>query len=56
VKSEYSSFKSQYGSVLEDRWNSIASEITFGKGEKFSKVDQMLDQLRKEMAKVRSGG
>jgi serine/threonine-protein kinase len=56
VKSEYSSFKAQYGSVLEDRWNAIATEITFGKGDKFAKVDQMLDQLRKEMAKVKAGG
>jgi eukaryotic-like serine/threonine-protein kinase len=56
VKTEYSSFKSQYGAVLEDRWNAIANEITYGKGDKFAKVDQMLDQLRKEMAKVRSGG
>jgi eukaryotic-like serine/threonine-protein kinase len=56
VKTEYSSFKAQYGSVLEDRWNAIASEITFGKGDKFAKVDQMLDQLRKEMAKVKAGG
>jgi serine/threonine protein kinase len=56
VKSEYATFKTQYGAVLEDRWNAIASEITFGKGDKFAKVDQMLDQLRKEMAKVRSGG
>jgi serine/threonine-protein kinase len=56
VKSEYSSFKAQYGGVLEDRWNAIATEITFGKGDKFAKVDQMLDQLRKEMAKVKSGG
>jgi serine/threonine protein kinase len=56
VKTEYSSFKSQYGGVLEDRWNAIATEITFGKGDKFAKVDQMLDQLRKEMAKVKAGG
>jgi serine/threonine protein kinase len=56
VKSEYTAFKTQYGAVLEDRWNAIASEITFGKGDKYAKVDQMLDQLRKEMAKVRAGG
>ena len=56
VNIEYTAFKTQYGGVLEDRWNAIASEITFGKVDKFAKVDQMLDQLRKEMAKVRSGG
>jgi hypothetical protein len=56
VKSEYSAFKSQYGSVLEDKWNAIASEITFGKADKYEKVDQMLEALRHEMAKVRAGG
>jgi hypothetical protein len=56
VKHEYAAFKKQYGSVLEERWTAIASEITFGKGDKFAKVDAMLDALRKEMAKVRSGG
>jgi serine/threonine-protein kinase len=56
VKKEYSTFKSQYGSVLEERWNAIASEITFGKADKFDKVDAMLDALRREMARIRSGG
>ncbi|HEY2744512.1 MAG TPA: protein kinase [Polyangia bacterium] len=56
VKSEYAAFKSQYGAVLEDKWNTIASEITFGKADKFDKVDAMLDALRREMAKVRAGG
>jgi serine/threonine protein kinase len=56
VKGEYASFKSQYGSVLEDKWNAIASEITFGKADKFDKLDAMLDALRREMAKVRAGG
>jgi serine/threonine-protein kinase len=56
VKKEYISFKSQYGSVLEDRWNAIANEISFGKADKFDKVDAMLDTLRREMSKVKSGG
>ena len=56
VKSEYAAFKSQYGPVLEDKWNAIASEITFGKADKFDKVDAMLDALRREMGKVRAGG
>src|SRR5262249_15040410 len=34
VRSEYAAFKSQYGPVLEDKWNAIASEITFGKADK----------------------
>jgi hypothetical protein len=56
VKSEYAAFKSQYGAVLEDKWNAIATEVTFGKADKFEKVDAMLDALRHEMAKVRAGG
>ena len=31
-------------------------EITFGKADKFDKVDAMLDALRREMAKVKAGG
>jgi serine/threonine protein kinase len=56
LKGEYAAFKSQYGPVLEDKWNAIATEITFGKADKFDKVDAMLDSLRREMAKVRAGG
>ncbi len=56
VRQEYVSFKTQYGSVLEERWNAIANEITFGKADKFDKVDAMLESLRKEMSKVKSGG
>jgi serine/threonine protein kinase len=55
VRGEYASFKGQYGSVLEDKWNAIASEVTFGKADKFDRVDAMLDSLRREMAHVRSG-
>ena len=55
VRSEYSAFKGQYGPVLEERWNTIASEITFGKADKFDKVDGLLDTLRREMSRVRDG-
>ena len=55
VRGEYAAFKSQYGSVLEDKWNAIASEVTFGKADKFDRVDSMLDALRREMTRVRSG-
>ncbi len=55
LRSEYAAFKGQYGPVLEERWNAIASEITFGKADKFEKVDGMLDALRREMGKVRDG-
>ncbi|HEY1585810.1 MAG TPA: hypothetical protein VGH63_09000, partial [Polyangia bacterium] len=56
VKGEYTAFKSQYGPVLEDKWNAIASEITFGKADKFDKVDAMIEALRHEMATVKAGG
>jgi serine/threonine-protein kinase len=56
LKGEYNAFKSQFGGVLEDRWNSIANEITFGKADKYEKVDAMLDSLRKEMQRVKNGG
>ncbi len=55
VRSEYGAFKSQYGAVLEERWNAVASEITFGKADKFEHVDKLLDGLRHEMAHVRDG-
>jgi serine/threonine protein kinase len=56
IKQEYTSFKAQYGAVLEERWNAIASEIAFGKADKYAKLDAMLDNLRREMAKIRAGG
>ena len=37
--------------MLEDKWNAIAAEITFGKADKFDKVDAMLEALRREMRK-----
>jgi hypothetical protein len=58
VRGEYGAFKSQYGGVLEERWNAVATEITFGKpgAEHDKRVDQLLDTLRREMQKVRDGG
>src|SRR5262249_7593510 len=56
VKSQSAAFKSQYGAVLEEKWNAIATEVTFGKADKFEKVDAMLDSLRHEMARVKAGG
>jgi serine/threonine-protein kinase len=59
VRGEYTAFKSQYGGVLEERWNAIATEITFGKPgndrAKYERVDALLDALRKQMQKVRDG-
>ncbi|MEO6951102.1 MAG: serine/threonine-protein kinase [Polyangia bacterium] len=56
VRSEYLAFRAQYGGVLEEKWNGIASEITFGKADKYERVDALIDALRHEMARVRSGG
>ena len=57
VRREYESFRKEYGPRLESDWNSITSEITFGKGTgKYAKVNSMLESLRRSMAKVRSGG
>jgi hypothetical protein len=56
VKKEYASFKAQYGARFEERWNQIAFENTFGKADKYDKMDALLDALRRDMAHVRSGG
>ena len=56
VRGEYLAFKSQYGGILEERWNAIASEITYGKADKYERVDTLLDALRREMQHVRAGG
>jgi serine/threonine-protein kinase len=57
VRGEYEAFKGEYGPRLESDWNAIAHEINFGKpSEKYAKVNAMLDALRHEMTKVRSGG
>ncbi|MSP59115.1 MAG: serine/threonine protein kinase [Myxococcales bacterium] len=57
VKHEYDGFKGEYGARLESQWNAITSEMVFGKGDtKYDKLDAMLDTLRREMGKVRSGG
>ncbi len=56
VRGEYLAFRAQYGGVLEERWNGIASEITFGKADKYERVDALIDALRRDMARVRDGG
>lgn len=56
ISREYGAFKRQYGAVLEERWLAITNELTFGKADKFDRVDTMLDGLRREMAKVKQGG
>ena len=56
VQSEYKAFKEQYGPRLESQWNEITREQIFGKpGEKAVRVNQMLDALRRDMSKAKSG-
>ena len=33
----------------EERWQAIVNEVTFGKADKYERIDTMLDALRKEM-------
>ncbi len=54
INGEYSRFKSEYGAVLDGRWNAIAHEAAFGKSEKIQRLDVMLDALRRAMAAVRA--
>ncbi len=56
VRIEYNGFKTQYGAVLEEKWNAITFEITYGKGDKFARVDAMLDALRRDMSLIKAGG
>ncbi len=56
VRKEYNAFKNHYGAVLEERWNAVVQEATFGKSDKYERVDSMLDALRREMGKVKDGG
>jgi hypothetical protein len=56
VHQEYVAFKREYGGILEEKWTAIVNEVTYGKANKFERLDAMLDSLRKDMGKVKSGG
>jgi serine/threonine-protein kinase len=57
VHREYDDFKRAFGPRLDPSWNRILEQFTFGQGDaKYSKIDTMLDEFRREMAKVKSGG
>ena len=57
ITREYEDFRKQYGQRLESQWNAISEEINFGKpGEKYVRVNAMLDALRREMRRERAGG
>lgn len=49
VRKEYTAFRNHNGPVLEERWQAIVNEVTFGKADKYERIDTMLDALRKEM-------
>lgn len=53
VRAEYYDFKRHFGARLEDRWQQILQEAALGKRDHL--LDEMLSQLRKEMARIRSG-
>jgi eukaryotic-like serine/threonine-protein kinase len=57
VRREYDDFKRAFGPRLEPSWNRLLEQYTFSQGEgKFTKFDGMLDEFRREMAKVKNGG
>jgi hypothetical protein len=55
VRKEYAEFKKAYGSRLEPEWNAVLFLVTYGKADKYERLDGMIDKLRGEMAKVRRG-
>jgi serine/threonine protein kinase len=55
VRREYSDFKRAYGARLEAEWNSVLFLATYGKADKYEKLDGMIDRLRAEMARVKRG-
>jgi serine/threonine-protein kinase len=57
VHREYEDFKRAFGSRLEPDWHRILEQYTFGQGgERYQRVDTMLDDLRREMTRIRGGG
>ena len=57
VHREYDDFKRAFGPRLDPSWNRILEQYTFGQGDaKYTRIDTMLDEFRREMAKVKSGG
>jgi serine/threonine protein kinase len=52
VKAEYLDFKKNFGSRLEDRWQSILSDIALGRRDQG--LSDSLDALRRDMKQIRS--
>ncbi|MCA9671288.1 MAG: hypothetical protein KC503_37075, partial [Myxococcales bacterium] len=58
VKQEYQRFARSYGARLQKEWNAILFANTFqGRdSDKYRRLDRLLDQLRRKMARIRNGG
>lgn len=54
VRSEYDVFRKNFGRRLEDHWQQILQDAALGRRDQH--VDEMLDQLRRDMRRVKSGG
>ncbi|MBI5479815.1 MAG: serine/threonine protein kinase [Deltaproteobacteria bacterium] len=55
VRGEYADFKKAYGARLESEWSAVLFLATYGKADKYEKLDGMIDRLRAQMGKVRKG-
>jgi hypothetical protein len=55
VRTEYADFKKAYGNRLESEWSAVLFLATYGKADKYEKLDGMIDRLRSQMSRVRAG-
>jgi serine/threonine protein kinase len=55
VRGEYADFKKAYGARLESEWSAVLFLATYGKADKYEKLDGMIDRLRAQMSRVRKG-
>ncbi len=54
VRAEYDAFKKAYGARLETQWRTLVEAAVYGRGdEKYSKLDLLIADLRREMAQVK---
>lgn len=52
VGQEYAQFKKGFGAQLEGKWQQVLQEVAL---RRYQHVDEMLNQMRKDMARIRSG-
>jgi hypothetical protein len=55
VRGEYADFRQAYGARLESEWSAVLFLATYGKADKYEKLDGMIDRLRAQMSRVRKG-